>query len=227
MKKNVKPKTNESIWKIGAYPIYLSTAEGVCDEVVQEHNINTVISLRVRTSRIPTLSCDTENPLTHLKYRLNDKDSACYQTFITAGQALTEQLTEGRTVLVHCKKGISRSVSVIMFFLMNQEHLSFDQALSLIKIYRPKARPHAVFKRYLQRYQREHDSRGFDESNDETDYYTANETLSDMHSDEDGYIADEDELSYETPVVNAYRRSSRRRVSASASDGRIRRPQVP
>lgn len=59
-------------------------------------------------------------------------------TFIRAAQA------EGRTVLVHCRGGISRSPAVVCAALMANEGLSWDDALEAVRAHR-KVRPRPEF----------------------------------------------------------------------------------
>lgn len=52
-------------------------------------------------------------------------------------------------VLVHCAAGISRSSSVIIYYLMRHYGYSFDRALKFIKKYHPQTRPNLSFENQL------------------------------------------------------------------------------
>lgn len=56
-------------------------------------------------------------------------------------------------VLVHCMAGMSRSVSMVIYFLMKKYGLSYFIVLSVIKRYRPIASPNKSFSRQLIQYQ--------------------------------------------------------------------------
>jgi protein-tyrosine phosphatase len=51
--------------------------------------------------------------------------------------------------LVHCHTGISRSVSVVVYFLMKENGLSYDDAMEAVKIARPSANPNNSFRAWL------------------------------------------------------------------------------
>lgn len=55
----------------------------------------------------------------------------------------------GKCILVHCKEGISRSVSCLIYFMMSDRDLSFDDALNRVKIDRPIAHPNPGFRKQL------------------------------------------------------------------------------
>ena len=63
-----------------------------------------------------------------------------------------------RICLVHCAKGASRSVSVVLAYLMSRQSnrfKSFDEALSHIRTVRPQASPNIGFALELRKYERE------------------------------------------------------------------------
>ena len=57
----------------------------------------------------------------------------------------------GHRVLVHCMQGKSRSVSICVAFLRYQLGMSYDDALSAVRVARPEASPNSVFEKFLQR----------------------------------------------------------------------------
>ena len=54
-------------------------------------------------------------------------------------------IKNGRTVVVHCFKGISRAPSVAMAYLIRQERLQLELAFDLVKKKSPKVDPNAGF----------------------------------------------------------------------------------
>ena len=63
-----------------------------------------------------------------------------------------------RICLVHCAKGASRSVSIVMAYLMSRHSdrfKSFDEALSHIRTVRPQASPNIGFALELRKFERE------------------------------------------------------------------------
>ncbi|KAI3935120.1 hypothetical protein MKW92_051449 [Papaver armeniacum] len=63
---------------------------------------------------------------------------------------IDEAKTKGGGVLVHCFAGKSRSVTIIVAYLMQKRRLSLSQALEHVTSRRPKASPNPGFIRQLQ-----------------------------------------------------------------------------
>eukprot|EP00644_Phytophthora_capsici_P015562 jgi/Phyca11/536984/estExt2_fgenesh1_pg.C_PHYCAscaffold_700028 len=53
-------------------------------------------------------------------------------------------------ILVHCNKGVSRSSSMVVAYLMKQRSMTFEQALDFVVERRPVANPNESFRRQLQ-----------------------------------------------------------------------------
>jgi protein tyrosine phosphatase len=66
-------------------------------------------------------------------------------------------LINNNKILVHCMAGISRSVSLVTYFLMKKYHISYDEAISIIKNKRPIANPNNSFKNQLINYHKKKD----------------------------------------------------------------------
>jgi len=65
---------------------------------------------------------------------------------------ITDSIGKGGTVLVHCHAGISRSSSVVIYFIMRVKGWNFDQALSYLRQKHPRAHPNSGFVSQLQDY---------------------------------------------------------------------------
>ena len=55
-------------------------------------------------------------------------------------------------ILIHCMAGISRSVSVLCYFLMKKNNISYRNAIDFVKKYRPIASPNKSFVKQLLAY---------------------------------------------------------------------------
>ena len=55
-------------------------------------------------------------------------------------------------VLVHCFAGVSRSVSIVIAYLMCKYKLSFEQALAFVRKMRPIANPNPFFQQQLRNF---------------------------------------------------------------------------
>lgn len=73
------------------------------------------------------------------------------------------------SVLVHCQRGVSRSTTCVMFYLMSKRGMSFDNALKLVKGRRPCAGPIPAFLDQLKQYEEEYKALGLikDDGNEE------------------------------------------------------------
>lgn len=69
---------------------------------------------------------------------------------------INNAILSGKNILVHCMAGISRSVSIVAYYLMKKYHIDYDTAIKIIKKKRSIANPNDSFKKQLQKY---HDKR--------------------------------------------------------------------
>lgn len=71
-------------------------------------------------------------------------------TFFKNGNDFIREGTEGNNrILVHCIYGRSRSVSLVISYLMTHKNYSFQDALDLVKNQRPVANPNESFIKQL------------------------------------------------------------------------------
>lgn len=65
--------------------------------------------------------------------------------FLEGATVLDGWINDGKKVIVHCFAGISRSVSVVITYLMVYKGWSFNLAYNHIKLRRPRMNPHPDF----------------------------------------------------------------------------------
>jgi protein-tyrosine phosphatase len=65
---------------------------------------------------------------------------------------LFKELQNGNKVLVNCRMGYSRSGSIIVVYLMLTQHLSFKDALSMARQYRPVINPNEGFVKQIEEF---------------------------------------------------------------------------
>jgi protein-tyrosine phosphatase len=63
-------------------------------------------------------------------------------------------LAHGRTTIVHCEMGVSRSSSIVLAYLMKYHRMSLEDAFAFLRQRRPFVKPNAGFWRQLQKYER-------------------------------------------------------------------------
>jgi len=70
--------------------------------------------------------------------------------FSKAYEFLTEALSSDKNrVLVHCARGISRSATIVIMFIMKSMKISYDEALSFVKKHREVVCPNEGFEQQL------------------------------------------------------------------------------
>jgi atypical dual specificity phosphatase len=62
-----------------------------------------------------------------------------------------EFMSKPGKLFVHCAAGVSRSVSMVVGFLIYSKRMKFDDALDLVQKQRPKASPNPAFRRQLRK----------------------------------------------------------------------------
>ena len=70
---------------------------------------------------------------------------------------INNAINSEKNILVHCMAGVSRSVSLVTYYLMKRYHISFDKAAEYIKQKRSVANPNDSFKNQLLMYQNKRD----------------------------------------------------------------------
>lgn len=70
---------------------------------------------------------------------------------------INDAITNYQKILVHCMAGVSRSISLVSYYLMKKYFLNFDEAINIIKSKRRIANPNDSFKLQLQGYQDKRD----------------------------------------------------------------------
>lgn len=91
-----------------------------------------------------------------IKYSLchiNDDGWVDLSKFFDSSVGFIEQaINNGGKVLIHCKAGVSRSVTISLAYVMKKENISPSAALKIIKEQRKVANPKPEFMRLLQKY---------------------------------------------------------------------------
>ena len=66
---------------------------------------------------------------------------------------INNAVTSNKNILVHCMAGISRSVSLVSYFLMKKNGMKFNDSINIIRNKRIIANPNDSFKLQLHQYQ--------------------------------------------------------------------------
>ena len=68
---------------------------------------------------------------------------------------IAQHAGEGNGVLIHCRRGASRSATLLMAFLMNRYSMTVDDALATLRKARPRVNPISHFMKELHTYELE------------------------------------------------------------------------
>jgi hypothetical protein len=119
--------------------LFLGGAGCVDEHVLTTLGITTVISILDRNMSPPVSD--------HLLLRAPDSSTCDFLPILMQGSEYIKQAhTRGSKVLVHCEQGRSRSVSVIIaYLLLTNTSTTVEEALAFVKTCRPGAQPNSGF----------------------------------------------------------------------------------
>jgi atypical dual specificity phosphatase len=143
----------------GQLPFYLGISEilptlylcGACAIVRPETLENLKIKFVVNaTVELPDTPLPDERP-DYLRIPIKDSSSAnLFEYFDQVAEMIekTRENNDGKT-LIHCVAGVSRSVSLILAYLMKYQKMSLKTAFHHVKSIRPQIRPNTGFFKQL------------------------------------------------------------------------------
>jgi protein-tyrosine phosphatase len=132
------------------------TADNI--NLLREYNITHVINCAFN---LPNKFPDQ---ITYKRLELRDEpDQPIIERLEEAYQFIKEN--KDKNIFVHCVFGKSRSASVIIFYIMKEKKLSFNEAKDFVKNIRKIVDPNSGFENELNRYYEEHIKNDKDENN--------------------------------------------------------------
>lgn len=102
------------------------------------------ITAIVRLDQIPRKDGQWPDPFLLLDMPIPDGEHIDGDTIDTITAYIHEQLEAGRKVLVHCHMGVSRSVAMVMAYLIAYEGMSLAEAFGTVREGREIAYPHEM-----------------------------------------------------------------------------------
>ena len=119
--------------------IYIGESETVQkqDEVYKEE-----ITTIVRLDQIPRTQGQWSGKFTLLDMPIPDCEYLEGDTIEVITAFMHKHIEDGKNVLVHCHMGISRSVSMVMAYLIEYESMSLAEAYGTVREGRVSAYPH-------------------------------------------------------------------------------------
>ncbi|AYV84302.1 MAG: dual specificity phosphatase domain protein [Hyperionvirus sp.] len=91
----------------------------------------------------------------HTIVRLNDVSTeSLAEPFAIIFPLLLKAEENKQTLIIHCEKGISRSASIVIMFLMKSRKMIFSDAFNFVLKLRPQINPNAGFMRQMQEFEK-------------------------------------------------------------------------
>ncbi|KAF7327254.1 Phosphatases II [Mycena kentingensis (nom. inval.)] len=136
--------------------LYLGSMAAAYDhDLLREHHITHLVQV-LETPWAPQQDPDdfeqasAPNKLHYHRIDIEDRTTAALGQHLSAACDYVENaLADGENVLVHCQQGVSRSASIIIAFLIRQNHMSCDAAYAFVKERRRCIRPNSGFLKAL------------------------------------------------------------------------------
>ena len=139
--------------------IYLGdfrTADNI--DILKEYNITHIINCAFN------LPNKYPEQITYKRLELRDEtDQPIIEKLEEAYQFIKEN--KDKNIFVHCVFGKSRSASVVIFYIMKEKKLNFNEAKNFVKNIRQIVEPNSGFENELNRYYEEHIKNDKDENN--------------------------------------------------------------
>lgn len=134
---------------VGSLPIFIGSARDASNpQKLHQLGITNVLNV-ARDVHTPPGQQDPR--VRYFKVTLDDVpfQSLMGEETTRALQIIDQAVDAQQQILVHCRAGVSRSVSIVILWLMTRLNLTYDEALSLIRFSRPMARPNYGFQKQL------------------------------------------------------------------------------
>ena len=99
---------------------------------------------------------NNHNPISVTVLDIDDRPSEdISKYFDQVHDAYSAQQQEGKSLLIHCVSGVSRSGSLAVALLMKTYHLSYEDAVALARQGRPAISPNRGFQKQLLKYEQQ------------------------------------------------------------------------
>lgn len=163
---NVKYKNTKNYISHIYKQIYLSNyknAERI--SMLNDHHIGAVLYIGKCPKSPKIQKLYDENSINHIFIHMDDTiDANISDCFETSWKFINENVNNGKNILVHCRQGISRSPTIVAYYLMRMlyeyklKHNSkiqpyLNEILDLIHLYRPCVKPNINFILQLKMYE--------------------------------------------------------------------------
>lgn len=101
------------------------------------------------------LGCRYPETFTYKHLKITDKTDTILNDYFDEAHDFIAKGTRRGRVLVHCAEGKSRSVSIVLSYIMKVNKLKYKKAFEIVKKLHPRAEPNSGFKKQLMIYEKE------------------------------------------------------------------------
>jgi Dual specificity phosphatase, catalytic domain len=128
--------------------VYITDINGARNtDLIRDKGIDCIVSLTKRT-------IFKAANVRYFHIKMDDVESVDFLTMtLDIADRVIELIQKDQIILVHCYKGVSRSVSFVVLVLVKQG-MTYDEALDFVKSKRPAANPNPAFRHQLKEYSR-------------------------------------------------------------------------
>ena len=142
------------ILQVGQSKLFLSSEEFASDKrFLKDNNIGAIVCVMIEQ---PKLLNDPEvSNINFLHIPINDfLEESISNHFETCNDFINCQIKQNKSVLVHCKMGISRSATIITAYLMKTRNMTLKNALDYVTSKRNYVCPNFGFHLQLHNYEK-------------------------------------------------------------------------
>lgn len=127
--------------------LYVGSQDCCAPEVLSRYNIRSVLSVGIEAP------CRQPNTAYSYYPCLDLPETDIKQIILECNKLIKKSIDQSEHILVHCNAGVSRSISIVIGFLMCEEGKTYEEAYKLIKSVRPCMQPNVGFVNQLKKLQ--------------------------------------------------------------------------
>jgi hypothetical protein len=132
------------LW-LGGAPTYDRDYQFILDQKIDA-------VLNIRLERGDDTGFYDRHGIRHARFYVPDMNVPDEDTITQAVDWITQQVNDGRIVLVHCAKGRGRSATVLVAYLMREQDMTLQAAIDLLTSRRPLVKLEGRHRRPLTRW---------------------------------------------------------------------------
>ena len=118
--------------------IYLGNAINACNkDLLESYNIKTIINV---TQEIPNYYQETD--INYMQIPIRDNQDATLLPYFDNFYNFIKNKNDN--ILIHCYMGVSRSTTIVLYYLMKKHNFNLDDAIMFVRSKRPIINPNIL-----------------------------------------------------------------------------------